>query len=730
MRHNKKVLALLFVFAIMGGLIAHSQQESATAPQEQPLPEEVQQQKWSDAFQAAEKIFNSDDPASCIPLFQDLSNQIMDQKSKGTITQPELLILLHSMDYLGEALYNEGQTDDARNALLKLVELNPNYKMNEDLVSPKIIDFFDQVKSQNLGAMNVTSTPTGAAVKMDGVDVGTTELAGIYGLRGPHDLEVSKPGFVPHKETVTITPGKTLRVNVQLERTSSVGYFITYPKGVEVYMGGKLLGVTAGDPAQRATQTATDMNLPVSDFSGEFPIPDLAIGAYEVEFRKPCWETQKRKFTIDKNDDFPFAPIVLVASNAYLNITADDPQASILVDNNYIGPAPKQKLQVCSGKHIVKLKGPRGKFEKQIELKKDEVLTISAKLNPSITFVGIVGPPDVLKQDIDALTSETAKQLSGLQNLNFVDNSGGEDRADLDAKLSEIVEGIHTNNPDKEREAKIQELCSKVESDLLLVGYAPKERLQRTVEFMLLSNWSSMADIRRIQVFDAAQWKGFIDQLEYSEPVFAHRLGFNMIDTTTTAGPVVSQVVLKTFQDTQPINVGDIISAVNGKPVKTAADVAAILRDLKDTDQVTVAVTRLSGQTTVPIKTVNSPMEIRFDNPELLFNRQLLAFQKSTSSADTLEKNAAMLNIGLCHMHFAEYDEAFQQLRKVVLDRNLGIGMGTVQYRISQCYRELGYLQEAKDSLTDAAKYQQNTIYSDDGPPLTREIERATKALQ
>ena len=123
-------------------------------------------------------------------------------------------------------------------------------------------------------------------------------------------------------------------------------------------------------------------------------------------------------------------------------------------------------------------------------------------------------------------------------------------------------------------------------------------------------------------------------------------------------------------------------------------------------------------------------MEIRFDNPGLLFNRQILTFEKDASSANPLEKNLALLNVGLCHMHFAEFDDAFADLRQVQLDRNLGIGQGTVQYRIALCYRELGYLQESKDSLTDAERYKQNTIYSDDGPSLTREIDRAQKALQ
>lgn len=727
---KKNFFALLFLLLVSLYGFTQTPPPEESAPKEEPLPEEAQQQQWTDSFQQAETAFNSDNPASSIPLFQELIKQITEQRVRRELTQPEDLLLYRSLDYLGQAFFNEGQEDESRNVFLKLVELNPNYQLNEDLVSPKIVDFVRTIKQQNLGTMNVISTPPGATIKLDGNVIGVTNMDSVYGMKGDHDLVISKPGFVEHKETVTITPGKTLKINVPLERTSSVAYFITYPKGVEVYMSGKLLGVTSGDAPDRAKQTATDMNLPIADFSADFPIPDLAIGSYEVELRKPCWETSVRKFTIDKNDDFNMAPIALAPSNAYLNITADDTQASILIDNNYIGTAPKQKLQICSGKHVLKVKGPRGKFEKQIEAKKDETLTINAKLNPSLAFLGIVGSADVLKTDIDSLSAETAKQLSGLQNLNFVDNSGGEDRAGVDAKITEIIDGIRTNAPDKERKAKIQELCSKVESDLILVGFAPKERLQRTVEFYLLSNWSSMADYRKIQVFDAGQWKTLVSQLEYSEPLFQKRMGFNLVDTTITQGPVISKIELKTYQDAQPISPGDVLISVNGKPVKTAADAYAVLALTPDTDQATITVIRQSGQATVPLKLTNSPMEIRFDNPSLLFNRQIQTFEKSTASTNPLEKNVALLNIGLCYMHFGEYSEAFDQLRLVQLDRQQGIGPGTVQYRISQCYRELGYLQEAKDSLTDASRYAQNTIYSDDGPVISREIERAQKALQ
>src|SRR5262249_44212633 len=266
------------------------------------------------------------------------------------------------------------------------------------------------------------------------------------------------------------------------------------------------------------------------------------------------------------------------------------------------------------------------------------------------------------------------------------------------AAIRNIVEGVGSNTPDKDRKQKIQELCNKVESDLLLVGLAPKERLQRNVKFYLLSNWSSMADLREVQVFDANEWKTFRDQLEHEEPLFEKRLGLSLIGTTITQGPVVAQVLLKTFTDSQPISVGDVVVAINGSAVKNAAQALNLVRTTQP-DQVTLTVVRAGASLNIPVKPVNSPMEIRFDNPGLLFNRQILTFEKDATSATPLEKNLALLNVGLCHMHFGEYDDAFADLRQVQLDRNLGIGQGTVQYRMALCYRELGYLQESKDSL-------------------------------
>jgi hypothetical protein len=81
-------------------------------------------------------------------------------------------------------------------------------------------------------------------------------------------------------------------------------------------------------------------------------------------------------------------------------------------------------------------------------------------------------------------------------------------------------------------------------------------------------------------------------------------------------------------------------------------------------------------------------------------------------------------------MHFGEYEQAYEQLRQIKLERDVGIGQGTVLYRIAQCYREMDYKKEAEESLNEALQFTKNTLLSDDGPSLIREIKRAQIALQ
>ena len=694
-------------------------------PQEEMIPEEAQQQKWTQNFQEAEKVFNSENQANSIPLFQDLISQITEEKGRRTLPEPERLLLLKSLDYLGQAFFLEGQQEESSKVFVKLLELEPNYRMNEDLVSSKIIAFLENLRAENLGVLSIASDPPGATIKIDGATAGTTDVAALYSLKGEHDLEITRPGYLPVKQTITVTPGKTEKLKFTLERSSSVAYFVTHPKAVEIFLDGKRLGITEGETSERGKKAATEQNLNPSDFSAEFPIADLQPGEYIVEFRKACWETPPRKITITENKDYLFEPIILVPSPAYLNITANDPQGNIFIDNDYKGLAPKQKLEVCSGKHLVKIKGPLGKFEKQIELKKDETLAIAATLNPSLAFLGIVDAANA-----EALNARIVQQLSGLKTLNFQDQTNVVEEGTTGDMLRQILDGLKTNKPDAARKAKIQEITNRLESDLLLIGRSPADATEG-VTLYLLSNGSSMFDQRTLRSSDSKLWQEFKEQLDYESSLFEKRLGFSIIDTAIASGPVISQIAMKTFEDSQPLQTGDVIVAINDAKVSKSKDVTEAIRALQSSDQVNVIIQRSGTQLTVPVRMHRSPVEVQFDHPNLLFNRQLVHFKKLWSlSTDPLEKNIANLNIGLCYAHFAEHEEALNQYRQTQLDRQAGLGQGTVKYREAQSYRELGSFREAQASLAEAGRFPKNTVVADDGPPLPREVERLQKAAE
>jgi len=724
------------LFLILFSLWGHPGSAQQDSPDETGLaggPEdrEGEREVLASTFREAEVLFNSADQSLSIPLMEKFITATAEQKTRRGLSEFEQTMLWKALDYLGQALFNEGQLDGSRNAFRKMLEFNPNYRQDEVLVSPKIIGFVNAIRSREWCTITVNCDPSGAAVRLDGVLVGILCPVTFYAWKGDHLLEVSRPGFGPKEEPITVLPGKSQSFDVKLERASSVAYLVTYPKGVEIWMNGGKVGETGGDPSQRALAKAAELNLPFSDFSSELPVPDLQPGTQEIEFRKPCWETMIRRIVVEGLDDLFFEPVALLPSHGFLDIRADDLEAKIFLDDEYVGVGPEQRLEVCTGQHVLMLKGPRGKYQKTIEIEKDQTLTIAAKLNPCLAFLGLLATPGILESELEKVRVQTQGQISSLQNLAVVDHSTSPEITSLEPLLRQILEEIDSSGPQKERMDKIREICTEVESDLLLVGRVHGEFLRRTVHFYLLSSLSSMADIRVLDALDAKQWDRFKASLEFEQPLFEKRMGVHLVDSLVTPGPVVSQALLKAPGEAEALQRGDILTGISGNPVKSAVEAEEVIRRCQELERVQVTFLRSGTQHEMDLKLVESLLELQLGNPFLLFNRQLVSLKRAgASSKDSLTRNAALLNMGLCYLHFSEHDLAFDQLRQVQLDRPVGIGRGTVQYRIAQCYLELGYLKEAREALQKAAQYPQNTLDADDGLPLLREIQRAMLCLQ
>lgn len=104
---------------------------------------------------------------------------------------------------------------------------------------------------QQYGSIDVSSSPAGADVYVDGQYIGTTPAS--YGTTtGNHDVRVSLSGYADYQTSVSVRANQTSRIAASLQplrRTGTVS-FTSSPSGADVYVNGNHVGRT---PTGRVT---------------------------------------------------------------------------------------------------------------------------------------------------------------------------------------------------------------------------------------------------------------------------------------------------------------------------------------------------------------------------------------------------------------------------------------------------------------------------------------------
>lgn len=147
------------------------------------------------------------------------------------------------------------------------------------------------------GSIEVRSTPTGAAIKLDGSQKGVTPSKLTNVKAGVHELVLTLSGYPDYKQTVTVKSGETLSVTAQMGSSSpssgqqSTGSgqqaaasgtgtlsVTTIPAGAQAYLDGNLIGntptstsgVSAGTHTLRLSMSGySDVAVPVTITAGQ-----------------------------------------------------------------------------------------------------------------------------------------------------------------------------------------------------------------------------------------------------------------------------------------------------------------------------------------------------------------------------------------------------------------------------------------------------------------------------
>jgi hypothetical protein len=195
------------------------------------------------------------------------------------------------------------------------------------------------------GALEVSSTPPGALVQIDGRDAGVTPITLDDLPPGPHRIVLTAKGRQPVAQQVTIEAGATVKVIAPLLRLRNAAaatpppapaptlgaLMISSPLDMEIREDGELLGRTGGNPP---TLPAGDHTLHLTD----------ATTGYAV--------VQRVRISAGRTTRMTVTP-----PKRRVNINAL-PWATVAVDGETVGETPIGALSLSLGSHVLVFSNP------------------------------------------------------------------------------------------------------------------------------------------------------------------------------------------------------------------------------------------------------------------------------------------------------------------------------------------------------------------------------------
>jgi tetratricopeptide (TPR) repeat protein len=696
-------------------------QEAAPAP---AAPEAVQRelQAVQDLLVRATAEFDGPQQSRSIVILDEMITRLESLRRDGTLPPRGREVLSEAYELRGRAYYNIGLQEKAADSFRSLIQLQPQYALSKDKVSPKIVDYFNSVKKALVGYLAVSSKPAGAKVTLNGEFLSLTDFFPLEVLAGDYTVEVAREGYRTESRPVSIAPKATETLEVALTRTSASAFFVTEPPGVEIWMDGALAVTTAGTLAPDFAAAAREKGLDPARASARTEIGGLSLGAHVIELRKKCHELVRKTLDFSEAKDYDVEPVKMEESLAALSLRSDPPGAKIYLDGEAKGVTPKDLEGVCSGKHRVEVKHASGKFLQDVVLERNESLTLDCPIRPSLAFLGVVAESAGGERVAAEVQDTLVRNLSKITSLNFVPAP----RETVDRILEAdrlapkgLLPGAGTD-PDLIRKVT-EKMAAALEVQGFLLAVLPEERLQRTAALHLLAAGNTVSDRFDVAFNEAASYLRFLSVVDQRAAVYHPWTGIITVDTLLHEGVPILRVAAASPGAEAGLQPGEVIDAADGHAIKQTAELLALVGAKKPKDKIVLHVKGAGAARAVDVVIGQTPQEIPLNDPALLYNKVMMDLRQQVEGYPGTEAAAfARLNLAVCAMHFGDFAAAHEHLLKArtELPQRPGISQGTALYYLGLALERLGYKKEAGEAYRAAAAAKDATLFDNDGPAV------------
>ena len=664
--------------------------------------------------------FNGEQQSRSIVMFEEIVSTLDRLRLTAELPENAKQILLRAYELRARAFFNIGSEAEAREGFRRLIRIRPSYSLNEDEVSPKLSTVYNSVKESLVGSIAVSSVPAGAEVKLNGEFLSLTDFFPMDVLAGEYQIEISREGYATEIQALSIKATETQALEVELTRTAASFFFITEPAGVEIWVDGEHKATTGGSLAVDMVELARLEGIDPGLASAVAEVANVGLGSHEIELRKRCYEAVVTTLEAEEARDYQARPVRMAPSLGTLMLTSDPPGAQIFIDGEPMGRTPRELDGICSGKHRLEVKHSSGKFIRDLELQKNETLSLDCPIRPSLAFLGVIAPGAAAQRVEQQVREQVIRNLSGIRTLNFVPVEDAVLRrllSDERTELAQLVPGASAE-PDVIRRVT-ERLAEALEVQGFLFAELEEQQLQRRATLHLLAAGNATTDQYSVVLNQSASYISFLSSIDRRATVYRPWTGLITIDTLSHDGVPVLRVVPGSPASRTQVRTQEILFAADGQPVKRTRDLLDLVEGKRGGDRLVLQLRGTEGVRAVELELQTTPQEVPLNDPDLLYNKVMMDLRQQVEGYPGTEQAAfARLNLAICSMHFDDFAAAHEHLLKArnELPAGPGISQGTALYYLGLSLERLGYEREARDMYQAAAGFEEATLFDNDGP--------------
>jgi hypothetical protein len=192
--------------------------------------------------------------------------------------------------------------------------------------------------------VNVSSSPAGASVTLDGLAKGSTPITLNDLAAGIHIIQLDYPGYHTWKSTITVPETGILDLPVTLDPKSANApgwiYVSSSPGDASVTLDGSYVG---------RTPVNSSLNL-----------DSVSAGEHTVALDLSGYQPYSTRASVSQNRVSTVNAVLVPASAPYvkgaLSVTSDPAGADVSVDNESVGISPLTKNDIAAGNHLVTIR--------------------------------------------------------------------------------------------------------------------------------------------------------------------------------------------------------------------------------------------------------------------------------------------------------------------------------------------------------------------------------------